>query len=179
MRLHIEKKNILTLAAASTVAVSELYCPPNFSLYYSFIPMDKKTQPWRYLLTKRLRITPDLKKKKKRKKKRKGKTPLKQKPCDVKLLCYFLATGLLMRVLCWRSREIMSIFIPFSLMQQISILFCWFSWKCLAFLSLLGCQVFFFKDKRRCHNNKTLKICNDVGLQSHRASTQLSSAKMF
>ena len=66
IRLHIEKKNnILTLDAASTVAVSELYCPPILSLYYSFIPMDKKTQPWRYLLTKRLRITPDLKKKEK------------------------------------------------------------------------------------------------------------------
>lgn len=33
-------KRFLTLDPASTVAVSELYCPPNLSLYYSFIPMD-------------------------------------------------------------------------------------------------------------------------------------------
>lgn len=41
-RLHIQKKKkkILTLDPESTVAVSELYCPPNLSLYYSLIPMD-------------------------------------------------------------------------------------------------------------------------------------------
>ncbi len=33
-------KKCLTLDPASTVAVSELYCPPDLSLYHSFIPMD-------------------------------------------------------------------------------------------------------------------------------------------
>lgn len=95
----------------------------------------------------------------------------------MKLLCYFLATKsprTLDAYLCWRSSEIISIFIPFSLMQQISLLFhfCWFETiKCLAFLSWLGCQVFFLKTKDDATTIKPRKNVMMFDYKSPRVNT--------
>lgn len=109
----------------------------------------------------------------------------KTKPCDVKPLCYFLATvrpRTLDSYLYWRSSEIISIFIPFRLMEPIHLLFlflfvCLFGTiNCLTFFSLLGCQVFFSKIK---DDATTIKTCNDIWLQITKGQHSWGLPKCF
>lgn len=89
----------------------------------------------------------------------------------MKLLCYFLATKssrTLDAYLCWRSSEIISIFIPFSLMEQIYLLFLvlliW-NYQVFDFLKFVRMSSLLFQDKRGCQHNKTQKKIYDICLQ--------------